>query len=42
MDGQTNRWREHATLNYLFYDGIQALEKRWTKSISVAENYVEK
>jgi len=25
-----------------FYNGIRALEKRWTKCISVAEEYVEK
>jgi len=25
-----------------FYNGIQALEKRWAKCISVGEDYVEK
>ena len=26
----------------VFYNGIQALEKRWTKHISIAGDYVEK
>jgi len=34
-------WLEDRTQQF-FYNGIRALEKRWTKCISVAGVYVEK
>jgi len=35
-----NSWLEDQ--EHFFYNGIRALEKRWTKCISVAGVYVEK
>jgi len=37
----TNGWLEDQVQQF-FYNGIRALEKRWTKCISVAREYVEK
>jgi len=36
-----NGWLEDQEQQF-FYNGIRALEKRWTKCISVAGEYVEK
>jgi len=36
-----NCWLEDQEQQF-FYNGIRALEKCWTKCISVAENYAEK
>jgi len=36
-----NGWLEDKEQQFL-YNGIRALEKRWTKRISVAGDYVEK
>ena len=38
---RTNGWLEDQ-IQQFFYNGIRALEKRWTKCISVAGEYVEK
>jgi len=37
----TNGWLEDPEQQF-FYNGIRTLEKRWTKRISVAGEYVEK
>jgi len=37
----TNGWLENQVQQF-FYNRIRALEKRWTKCISVAREYVEK
>jgi len=37
----TNSWLEGQDQQF-FYNGIRALEKRWTKCISIEGNYVEK
>jgi len=37
----TNGWLEDQDQQF-FYNGIRALEKRWTKCISVEGDYVEK
>jgi len=37
----TNGWLEDQEQQF-FYNGIRAIEKRWTKCISVAGVYVEK
>jgi len=37
----TDSWLEDQVQQF-FYNGIRALEKRWTKCISVAGKYVEK
>jgi len=31
----------HGAIQLFFYNGIRALENRWTKFMSVAGNYVE-
>jgi len=36
-----NGWLEDQEQQF-FYNGIRALEKRWTKCISIAGNYVKK
>jgi len=36
-----NGWLKEQDQQF-FYSGIRAFEKRWTKCISVAGNYVEK
>jgi len=36
-----NGWLEEQEQQF-FYNGIRALEKRWTKSITVAGDYVKK
>jgi len=36
-----NSWLEYQDRQF-FYNGIRALEKCWTKCISVEEDYVEK
>jgi len=38
----TTNGRLEDQVKQLFYSGIRALEKRWTKCISLAEEYVEK
>jgi len=37
----TNSWLEDQEQQF-FYNGIRALEKRWTKCNAVAREYVEK
>jgi len=36
-----NGWLKEQDQQF-FYNGIRAVEKRWTKCLSVAGNYVEK